>query len=72
MFFLTNQVKIALAHRVKEDVSVASKTAKKNQPQNSDAPRKPSKREKRQKFIIYLMIISMLLTSLLAGASMFL
>ncbi|MBM7697460.1 MULTISPECIES: stressosome-associated protein Prli42 [Salimicrobium] len=34
--------------------------------------RKPSKREKRMKVVIYLMIFSMLLSSLLMGASYFL
>jgi len=55
---------------MKEDDYVASKTAKKQTEQAAE--RKPSKREKRQKVIIYLMIASMLATSVLAGASMFL
>ncbi|KGX91393.1 hypothetical protein N781_04295 [Pontibacillus halophilus JSM 076056 = DSM 19796] len=38
--------------------------------QQSTAPKR-SKREKRQRFIIYLMIATMALTSLLAGAGMF-
>ncbi|MBP2003165.1 MULTISPECIES: stressosome-associated protein Prli42 [Halobacillus] len=40
--------------------------------QNEPAKKKKSKREKRMKFIIYLMILSMFLSSLLAGASFFL
>ncbi|MFC7060559.1 stressosome-associated protein Prli42 [Halobacillus seohaensis] len=40
--------------------------------QNQPTKRKKSKREKRTKFIVYLMIISMFLSTLLAGASFFL
>ncbi|MCP3032945.1 stressosome-associated protein Prli42 [Halobacillus sp. A1] len=40
--------------------------------QNQPVKKKKSKREKRTKFVIYLMIVSMVLSTLLAGASFFL
>ncbi|MBB6455356.1 hypothetical protein HNQ94_003856 [Salirhabdus euzebyi] len=45
--------------------------AKKNNNTVSEKPR-VSKRQKRIKFVIYLMILSMILSSILAGAVMFL
>ncbi|MEQ6387986.1 stressosome-associated protein Prli42 [Bacillaceae bacterium S4-13-58] len=45
--------------------------AKVNKHQHT-APKKKSKRERRQKVIVYLMIISMVLSTLVAGASFFL
>ncbi|MBP1969685.1 flagellar basal body-associated protein FliL [Virgibacillus natechei] len=38
---------------------------------NKQATRKPSKRERRTKIIIYIMILAMVLSSLTAGLAMF-
>ncbi|PAV29575.1 hypothetical protein CIL05_11980 [Virgibacillus profundi] len=38
---------------------------------NKPAPKKRSKREKRTRLVIYIMIIAMLLSSLTAGLAMF-
>lgn len=61
-----NNVKIQLAKGLKGDLRLANKQA------NKPGQRKKSKRERRVKFVVFLMIIAMLLSSLTTGLVMFL